>query len=335
MSRLVNLIYLGYFIKTTDYRRLIRCMRWVHAHHGAGYLSLAGDILACALVSAVSFKEYFLNRFFELDNTARRTFACAGFMHRFTKQMNDRQAREVFRSKARFYQHFGHLMGRECLYLRDSSREVFSDWVANRPLIVAKPNFGARGRGVAFIDTAGKNPDELYSQLLRNRQDFVEEPIKQHHNLHRLNPYSVNTIRVMTINTGTNVDVLGAVLRCSVGGNRVDNMFAGGIGAPLDIATGQVSGRAMTNSLWNPSYDQHPDTHEPVLGFRVPLWDEVIGLARDAAMVVPSVRTVGWDIAVTNTGAVLVESNDNWNVVLWQISTGKGQLEVLRRYADV
>lgn len=335
MSRLANLLYLGYYIKTTDYRSLAGFMRWVYAQYGISYPAMVVDILACTMNYATSFREYFLNRFFERDRSARSTYVGAGVMHHFTGLLNSRNGREIFRSKARFCQHFGHMMGRECLYLGERSQEEFAGWVADRPLIVAKPNFGTRGHGIGFIDTSSRQPDALYSQLVRNRQDFVEEPIKQHYALHKLHPSSVNTIRVITINTGTTVDILGAVLKCGVSGNWVDNMFVGGIAAPIDPTTGIVYRAAYSNLPWNPGYESHPDTREPILGFQVPLWDTVLELARNAARVVPSVRTVGWDIAVTSTSAILVEGNDNWSVALWQLSTGQGQLEVLRRYADV
>ena len=337
MWRPVNLLYLAYFIKTTDYHRLIKSMRWVHAQHGKGYLALAGDILGCSVKYTTSFKEYFMYRFFNHDRATRGTYAGSGVMHRFTTQMNDRQRWDIFRSKALFYQHFGQLMGRQCLYLQESTPEAFAfaDWIAERPLVVAKPNYGARGRSVAFVDTTRVRPEEIFATLLRKGQDFIEEPIRQHEALQKLNPSCVNTIRVITICTETEVDVIGTVMRLGVGGSQVDNMFTGGIAAPVDPATGQVYHAALSNAPWSPHYEVHPDTQEPILGFQVPLWGSVLELARCAARIVPGVRTVGWDIAVTSAGAILVEGNDNWNVALWQISTDEGQLEVLRRYADV
>ena len=127
MWRSAYLLYLAYYAIKTDYRKLIASMRWVHKHHGKGYLALAGDILGSSCKYAISFKDYFIFRFYGQDGTARSNFAGTGVMYRFCKQMNDRRYRQIFRSKALFYKHFGQLMGRQCLYLRESSPEVFAE----------------------------------------------------------------------------------------------------------------------------------------------------------------------------------------------------------------
>ena len=94
--------------------------------------------------------------------------------------MNDRRYRQIFRSKALFYQHFSQLMGRQCLYLRENSPEVFADWISKRPLIVAKPNYGTQGHGLEFVDTTKHPTVDIYASLLRKGQDIIEEPIEQH-----------------------------------------------------------------------------------------------------------------------------------------------------------
>jgi len=39
------------------------------------------------------------------------------------------------------------------------------------------------------------------------------------------------------------------------------------------------------------------------------MWEEVLDLARSSARAFAPVRTVGWDVAVTPSGPVLVEGN--------------------------
>ena len=49
----------------------------------------------------------------------------------------------------------------------------------------------------------------------------------------------------------------------------------------------------------------------PIEGFQLPVWTEACQLAREAARLFLPLRFVGWDIALTETGPVLVEAN--WN----------------------
>lgn len=335
MWRPFNLLFLAYYVKSTNYRKLLANMHWVHQHKGKSYLGLAMDLLGSTQKYAASFDDYMVYRFFELDDAVRSSYANSGIMHRFYAQMNDRRYKKLFRSKALFYKHFGQLMGRQCLYLRECAPEAFAEWISTRPLVVVKPNCGMQGIGIEFVDTTIRRPEELYITLLQKGQDFVEEPIKQHESLQKLNPSCVNTLRVITVCTRNQIDIIGSILKCGIGGSRVDNMDAGGISTPVDQTSGQVYRSATTCSVWSLRYESHPDTLQPLLGFKVPFWGSVMDLARTAASIVPQVRTVGWDIAITSQGAVLVEGNSGWGAGLWQIPEGGGRLDVLRRYADL
>jgi hypothetical protein len=329
------ILYLAYYAVKTDYRELLAGMRWIYRNNGKSYLALTGDILGSSCKYGISFKDYFTFQFYRQSRAARRNFAGTGTMYRFCSQMNERRHRRIFRSKALFLQHFSHLMGRESLYLRDSSLDVFTDWLLQRPIIVAKPSNGTQGHGFEFIDTKNRQPAELYACLLRKGQDIVEEPIVQHPALQKLYPTSVNTIRVLTICSGSQVEIVGTDLKLGKGGMRVDNMSLGGISAPINTDTGLISGPAASPFVWDRPFHVHPDTREPIPGFQIPHWDSVLDLAITAARIVPTVRSVGWDIAVTSERAILVEGNDNWGGPFSQLYDDRGFKDVLQRYAKV
>jgi hypothetical protein len=57
----------------------------------------------------------------------------------------------------------------------------------------------------------------------------------------------------------------------------------------------------------------HPVTHRELTDFRIPCWSEVCDLARRAAYAFLPVRSVGWDVAVTDEGVKMVEGNIWWD----------------------
>jgi len=57
----------------------------------------------------------------------------------------------------------------------------------------------------------------------------------------------------------------------------------------------------------------HPDTSLPLKGFRLPFWDEAMTLARRATALFVPLRTIGWDVAITAEGPVLIEGNARWD----------------------
>jgi hypothetical protein len=65
-------------------------------------------------------------------------------------------------------------------------------------------------------------------------------------------------------------------------------------------------------------YRSHPVTGQDFYGFQLPLWDEIKETAAAAARAFPLVRTIGWDIAATNRGPVILEGNDHWAVEILQ-----------------
>lgn len=56
-------------------------------------------------------------------------------------------------------------------------------------------------------------------------------------------------------------------------------------------------------------YHEHPITKEKIVGFKVPEFDAAVKLVKEAAKVVPEVAYVGWDVAISASGPVIVEGN--------------------------
>src|SRR5690606_16286151 len=104
----------------------------------------------------------------------------------------------------------------------------------------------------------------------------------------------------------------------------VDNFSQGGLASPVDPRTGELR-KAVFKDLDATvvRYSVHPITGTRLEGFRLPLWDQVINLVMRAHAAFLEFPSVGWDVALTPDGPVLVEGNFNWNVVLTQQASGE------------
>ena len=60
--------------------------------------------------------------------------------------------------------------------------------------------------------------------------------------------------------------------------------------------------------------ERHPVTGVCFENFSLPFWDEVEKLVLKAHAFIPSVISIGWDVAITEKGPVLLEGNDNWEI---------------------
>ncbi|MGL4234861.1 sugar-transfer associated ATP-grasp domain-containing protein, partial [Tabrizicola sp.] len=89
-----------------------------------------------------------------------------------------------------------------------------------------------------------------------------------------------------------------------------DNFKAGGIVSLVDLGSGRLSEAVV--DLGGPgrqTLSHHPATNAPIAGVTVPEWQSVLSLARRATQGLPGLCYVGWDIAVTPSGPVVIEGN--------------------------
>ena len=74
------------------------------------------------------------------------------------------------------------------------------------------------------------------------------------------------------------------------------------------LVTGIVKDRAIDKQ--KNLYANHPYTGSPIQGFQVPQWQEAMDMVKQAATMVPEMGYVGWDVAFSDKGPVLVEGNN-------------------------
>lgn len=212
-------------------------------------------------------------------------------------------------------------------------------WRAARTLphadLFVKPVHGRGGRGAERWDYAG-NGDYLdvtghrlsAGQLLervrglsRSQAYLVQERARNHLAMRDLTNGALNTVRMIScLDEREQPELIGAVLRMAVGSNvTVDNVHAGAIAACVDLAEGRLwRATYMGVDARLPWIDRHPDTRAQITGRVLPMWDEVCDLVRRAHSAFQDWAVIGWDIAITANGPILVEGNSGPDIDLIQ-----------------
>lgn len=242
----------------------------------------------------------------------------------FYSAVNSKAAWKVLGEKYLSYLRFKDLYKRDVVQI--SEEDVLSgqaDWKvrafmeSGHQKVVVKPKNSNKGRGVCVSG----DPDEICSLLSVTQGGVLEEQIVQSPDLSAFNASSVNTLRIHTMNYGDGeIEVLWPCLRMGHAGSFVDNAGAGGIFGAIDVTTGTIIGAADEKRHF---FEEHPDSHKALIGFAIPQWDDACSLARTAAQKLPEAAFVGWDLALTGSGWVLVEGN-HMPLVIWQIAAGTG-----------
>lgn len=137
---------------------------------------------------------------------------------------------------------------------------------------------------------------------------LLEEYVRQHEVLAAFHGSSVNSLRILALQRGAEVDVLGAVLKIGRGGAVVDNAEQGGLIAELDRDTGMITGLRTTDVIPG-YYERHPDTGVQVSGVQLPHWAACISLSSRLLLAFPHLNYVGIDMAIGPEGPVVLELN--------------------------
>jgi hypothetical protein len=153
------------------------------------------------------------------------------------------------------------------------------------------------------------SPEEWSRHLDRSPDGWLlEEYLEQHEAIRSLNPDSLNTIRMWTLQRDGDFRVGGAFLRVGRAGSQVDNTSAGGLACPIDVESGRIVS-ALDLSLRRNEYGNHPDTGARLVGTAIPYWSECVQLAGAALSVFPHMAFAGLDVAVGPAGPYVIELN--------------------------
>lgn len=227
-----------------------------------------------------------------------------------------------------------------------SSREDLFDLLAGRDIqeFALKPLAGKTGVSVLVLALREKTPGDLI-YVDRSGQEFnldslvrhmsrpvpfveqgflLEARVQNHPVIARINPDSVNTCRLVTFLTKKGeLKIILSVLRIGVKGKNTDNWHTGGLAASIDPATGRIGAGLIRQDFpgggW---HSAHPDTGVVFEGVTVPDWDDIVALVYRAAAMTPFIRTIGWDVAATPQGPVIIEANFSWGPMMCQACCG-------------
>ncbi|KQC07032.1 MAG: hypothetical protein APR62_07130 [Smithella sp. SDB] len=336
----MKLLYLFYCIIKTDRNKFFSFLHQSATYYKKKKTSILLDVLICIFRYETMPLDYFYYKFIEKPDNERNNYTGRLLMYKFQKKFNRRKDRAIFKNKNLFYINFeSYVFHKNWNISKNNSFDDFLKWISEtKPdKIVLKNPFGQVGKAVLVycMDYSTNGPlvanipiNKIVSQKKDEGYSLAEAYIQQHNILMRLSPGSLNTIRITTfLHLNGVVELLYAILR--IGFDKpVDNFDAGGISAYVDLDTGVVIGKGVFKDPFKGgSLETHPVTNSPITGLQIPFWQNILQMIKAAAVVVPSVRTVGWDVIITEKGPALLEGNDNWDKTHWECCENKGMIK--------
>jgi alpha-L-glutamate ligase-like protein len=209
---------------------------------------------------------------------------------------------------------------------------------------VLKPNRGSAGRGVlvvrgsagtGFLRHDGKRLTLDYlrqhcSDILSGMfslgglpdRVIVQQRVRLHPVFDAISYNGIPDIRVILYRAEPAMAMLRLPTKAS--GGRA-NLHQGGLGVGIDLNSGVTHHAVQQNRF----VDCHPDTGAPVVGLRVPCWQDVLDMSRRVAEAA-GLGYLGVDIVVdAEVGPLLLEANARPGLAI-QIANGRGLLPRLQ-----
>lgn len=182
---------------------------------------------------------------------------------------------------------------------------------------------GEEGDGVFAIEISNNKIllDNKNISLLNLKNQFngsyiLQKRIIQHKQIAKIYSGSVNTIRIITFFHKNKIEVFDSFLRIGVDGINKDNLSQGGILVAIDFKTAKLEEKGyIRNNLLLKTVTEHPDTKVSFDGYKIPFYTEAVDLVKKAHAGIGKIHSIGWDVAITESGPELLEGNDNWSIL--------------------
>lgn len=323
-----KIIYILKRLKTLDRRAMLEKVNSIHVKTQKSKLSILFDMQKCAALYGAGYMDYDLFEMYNLTEKQRNTYLTRGRNNDLVTKYCDLNKLHYFQNKDEFNTIFKNYIKRDWIRVNNIPKEEVIKFLNKHSEFMAKPIDGGCGKGIEKLQTSNyKSLDELYEYLTKQGNNYeLEEVIKQHENVAKIYPNSINTVRIVTIVTtkdGKSIlkipkqkrkevelepHIICAYFRIGNGGKCVDNFNSGGMTAPVDEKTGIVLKPAIDKK--KNIYESHPQTGENIKGFKFPYWNEAIKLCKKACQEIPEMGYVGWDVAFTPDGPLFVEGNE-------------------------
>jgi hypothetical protein len=182
----------------------------------------------------------------------------------------------------------------------------------NTKFLIIKPSIeSGGGRMVVTFKvereiTSYKNMS-IESLLKLYKKDFiVQEFLEQSEGMKRLNPTSLNTLRVLSYLNNDGVHLLSTTVRIGKKGSYTDNYATGGIlcGAD-DNGKLNVNGYTKQGTVVNENF-----TGIKFCDCVIPNYNSVVDMVKSMHVKVPYFKIISWDIAINNNNLpIMVEYN--------------------------
>ena len=292
-----------------DWKAMWKTTGLLKKRSGKGRIWLMADMLKCAVKYNAGYVDYKIAQMYRLNDDQRKTVITRGISNDIVRRMNPKEYWHYFDDKTEFNQTFSRWIFRKWIRIDDrTDRDALFELCRRNTELLGKPLEGSSGVGIRkYTAQDWKDGAEAFLQKLKGDGiGILEELVIQQPAMAGLCPTSVNTCRIATLMGDKQEGIVYAFLRIG-NGKVMDNVDCGGMAARIDIPTGKLL--TVGADKQGNTFIKHPMTNASIVGFQIPFWEEAKSMCLEAAKIIPQMRFIAWDVAITADGPTFIEGN--------------------------
>ena len=316
------------FIFTANYKRFFTRLKKVAKEENRSFAWLVLDAGWSVFRYGMALTDYLTYKIYKRTAAERKEYIGTRTVNKFYATVSPEAYKKRFTLKPIFLRDFAQYTKRAFIVPEECGYEAFAAFLNTHEAFMSKPFDGLGGEDVHKVYTRDiEDPRAYFDRCVQNRV-FLEELVIQHAGLDRLCPASVNTIRVMTYYNHGDPQILWMGMRVGSGTSAVDNFSSGGMVVAIDREKGCLKGDAIDKM--SATYPLHPTTGVAFDGFPIPCFGQIADLVLEAARQETHILVVGWDVAISENGPVLIEGNRRPGFGLSQVLDDRGRMDIIR-----
>ena len=315
-------------IFTANYKRFFTRLKKVAVEEKRCFFCMVLDAGWSVFRYGMALTDYLTYKFYKRSTAERKQYIGTRTFDKFYAIVSPEAHKHRFTQKPIFLRDFADYTKREFFVPAEGNYQEFLAFLQRHEVFMSKPFDGLGGEGVVKVHTKDITDTEAYFERCIANRILLEELVLQHEGLNKLCPASVNTIRVMTYYNHGDPRVLWMGMRVGSGKSAVDNFSSGGMVVAIDTEKGCLKGDAIDKV--SHTYHTHPTTGAQFDGFPIPCFDQIEQLVLQTARMEDKILVIGWDVAITPDGPVLIEGNRRPGFGLSQVLDDRGRMDMIQ-----
>ncbi len=287
----------------------INRIKEIHLSSNKSYFKIIKDILTCKRKYLVSIRDYHLFQFYKKTKFERKTYMTEGINKEYIKKYNNYKHKVNLKNRIEFNKLFNKELNREWLELRKTDFNTFKEFCHKHTTIIVRQSNKQK-----TINTSNQDLRKLYDKLMDYSSAVIENDLKICKTLERLQPNSINVVKIVTFLGKTSMAVL------EIGNkNKQINFFKDSLIAEINVNSGKIDYPAVDSKL--NTYTKHPITNKQIKGIKIPKWEIAKTLCETASLEIPFLGYIEWSVCVLEDKCSLIGVNAIPSYYLYQLST--------------